>query len=137
MILWNDIFRYPDLTNVFQNHYKQGVEHFINFGHNEHRMPFLEGEQNGRWTISNNKDLFVSASRRMGGAIDSVVWNNREFINAWDHGRELQMAVNTVPFGECFNPTEAGGATDASGPGTTTKIISASSTWDTLTTTVS
>jgi hypothetical protein len=30
----------------------------------------------------------------MGAAVDSVVWNNKEFINAWDHGRELQTAVS-------------------------------------------
>nr|KAG5690229.1 hypothetical protein BaRGS_026681 [Batillaria attramentaria] len=48
----------------------------------------------------------------MGAAIDSVVWNNKEFINAWDHGREFQMAMNFPPNGECFNPTEAGGRDD-------------------------
>ena len=37
--------------------------------------------------------LWVSASERMAGAIDSVVWDNVEFVNSWDHGRQMQMAV--------------------------------------------
>lgn len=48
--------------------------------------------------------IFVSASDRMAYAIDSVVWNSNEFINAWDHGRELQIAITTGT-GECYNPT--------------------------------
>ena len=60
--------------------------------------------------------IFVSASDRTAGAVDrcprvahhinnqpahaSIVWNNVEFINQWDHGRELQLAV-TNGSGEC------------------------------------
>nr|KAG5703395.1 hypothetical protein BaRGS_022444 [Batillaria attramentaria] len=32
----------------------------------------------------------------MGGAVDSLVWNHREFVNSWDHGRQLQMAVRSA-----------------------------------------
>jgi hypothetical protein len=61
-----------------------------------------------RYTAYNaTEGLFYSGSDRTALAIDSVVWNNVEFINQWDHGRELQMAV-TNGSGECYNPTEAG-----------------------------
>ncbi len=48
--------------------------------------------------------FYASASDRVAGAIDSIVWNNVEFVNQWDHGRELQLAV-TNNSGECYNPT--------------------------------
>ncbi len=60
----------------------------------------------GRWTVANPAaGLFLGTSSRMSGGIDSVVWGSKEFINAWDHGRELQLAVTSL-YGECFNPTE-------------------------------
>ncbi|XP_061197111.1 uncharacterized protein LOC133205337 [Saccostrea echinata] len=49
----------------------------------------------------------------MGGAIDSLTWNNRELVNSYDHGRELQMACNSNTYAECYNPTEAGGRDDS------------------------
>ena len=44
--------------------------------------------------------------------MDSLVWNNKEFINNWDHGRQLQSAMTVQNYGECWNPTEAGGRSD-------------------------
>jgi len=61
-------------------------------------------------------------SARMAGAIDSVIWNNKQFINAWDHGRELQIAITNAS-GECYNPTEAGSANDGPGLTTTSKLL--------------
>ena len=95
----------------------------------EHRLGYVENgftTQHGkRWTISNN-NIFISASARMGAGVDSLVWNNKQFINAHDHGRELQMACNTDTFTECYNPTECGGRDDGNGPSTKTNILSAS-----------
>ncbi|XP_076445892.1 uncharacterized protein LOC143283532 [Babylonia areolata] len=106
--------RYPDLTQSFGAHnYRQAVMHYLSNGLKERRHGYLEGGYWGRWTVADKEHrLVVSASRRMGGAIDSLVWNHKEFINAWDHGRELQMAMNFLPNGECYNPTEAGGRYD-------------------------
>ncbi len=56
--------------------------------------------------------LVIKTSSQMAGAITSLTWNNKEFINSTDHGRELQSAVSFDGFGECLNPTEAGSATD-------------------------
>jgi hypothetical protein len=44
--------------------------------------------------------FYASASNRTAGAIESIVWNYTEFVNQWDHGRELQLAV-TNGSGEC------------------------------------
>ncbi|KAL3852768.1 hypothetical protein ACJMK2_016384 [Sinanodonta woodiana] len=112
--------RYTDLANAFHTNYVAAVQHYLQLGHAEARLGYVEHYET-RWTISNGKDIFISASARMGAAIDSLVWNNKEFINAGDHGRELQMACNTDYFVECYNPTEAGGRDD--GIEITTKTI--------------
>ncbi|XP_070188421.1 uncharacterized protein [Littorina saxatilis] len=89
------IRRYSDVEKAHGLHgYRQAIEHYLTTGQHEHRVGYLEGGYGGRWTVSDaHHKLFVSASARMGAAIDSLVWNNHEFINSIDHGRELQMAV--------------------------------------------
>ena len=129
--------RYPDLTNVFAHDYHHAVEHYLTYGQKEHRLGYVEGGFEGRWTISNGKDLFISASATMAGAVDSLVWNHKEFINAWDHGRELQMAINAPPNGECFNPTEAGGIDDGTGSSTKSHLQGVYASGRTLRTSVS
>ncbi len=57
-------------------------------------------------------EIVIGASSRTAGAIDSLVWNGRQFVNAYDHGRELQSAASFDGYGECFNPTEAGSVDD-------------------------
>jgi hypothetical protein len=59
--------------------------------------------------------LTIRACSQFAGAICSLTWNGKEFINAYDHGRELQSASSFDQMGECFNPTEAG--SDADGVG--------------------
>jgi hypothetical protein len=44
------------------------------------------------------------------GAICSLEWKNKEFIDDYDHGRQLQSASSFDNLGEDFNPTEAGGS---------------------------
>ena len=46
----------------------------------------------------------------------------QEFINSYDHGRELQLAVVVAGFGECWNPTEAGGESDGIGLATKSEL---------------
>lgn len=60
-------------------------------------------------------EIVVGTSSRVAGAIDSLTWNGREFVNSFDHGRELQSASSFDGYGECYNPTEAGSADDRSG----------------------
>ncbi|KAK7473851.1 hypothetical protein BaRGS_00034902, partial [Batillaria attramentaria] len=86
--------RYPELRTQLNNDYEQAVRHYLTHGLSEHRLGYVDGGFEGRWTVSDAKHrLFLSTSNRMGGAVDSLVWNHREFINSWDHGRQLQMAV--------------------------------------------
>ena len=51
-------------------------------------------------------------------------WNGREFINTYDHGRQLQSA-STFGSQECFNPTEAGSKDDDRGNTSTSQLLSA------------
>ncbi|KAK7114592.1 uncharacterized protein [Littorina saxatilis] len=127
--------RYPDLAAKFGQNYTAAVEHYLTKGKTQGLLGYVEGGYEGRYTISQGS-LFISASTRVGGAVDSVVFDNTEFINAWDHGRELQVAMTMLPNGECFNPTEGGGRDDQRGAATTTKIQSISSQNGMLSTTV-
>ncbi len=52
---------------------------------------------------------------RFGGSVSSLNWNNKEFINIHDHGRQLQSAMQVDGFKECNNPTEAGSEHDGTG----------------------
>ena len=58
-------------------------------------------------------EIVIRTKHRFAGAIGSLTWNGLEFVDAHDHGRQIQSASNfQLPgqsFGaECFNPTEAG-----------------------------
>ncbi len=72
-------------------------------------------------------ELVIKTSDRTAGAICSLTWNGKEFIDAADHGRELQSASNFDVDGdiknETFNPTEAGSCRDGAGPKTTSRLL--------------
>ena len=94
--------------------------HYINSGLVEGRVGYIEGGGYGRWTIRSggkvgDSYVYASCSERTAGAVDSLVWNDKEFINNWDHGRQLQVALTVQDYGECWNPTEAGGRSDGNG----------------------
>lgn len=65
-------------------------------------------------------EIVVATTSRLAGAIHSVTWDGREFIDSADHGRQLQSA-SSFDCGqpgfhaECFNPTEAGSRKDGAG----------------------
>src|SRR5258708_6610124 len=42
--------------------------------------------------IAGGSSLTISTSDQTAGAITSIIWNGKEFINSYDHGRELQSA---------------------------------------------
>ena len=71
----------------------------------------LYAQVNGNVTISApalGEQLTVSTSNQFAGAVSSIRWGNKEFINNWDHGR--QLAANAYFFNrfECYNPYETG-----------------------------
>lgn len=77
--------------------------------------------------------LVITASPEVfGGAIYSLQWRGVEFINSTDHGRELQSASSFDGFGECYNPTEAGSRADGDKPTSSSQLLYASSTANSL-----
>jgi len=72
-------------------------------------------------------EIVITTTSRVAGAIHSLRWNDREFIDSHDHGRQLQSALNLdvdgTIFGETFNPTEAGCRNDRDGPTSTSRLL--------------
>ena len=115
--------RHPQLATQLNHNYTAAAIHYVQQGRAAGLLGYAEnGAPYGRYTIGDPvADIYVSGSNRTAGAIDSLVWNNVEFLNAWDHGRELQLAV-TTQHGECFNPTEAGNRVDLRAENTTSVL---------------
>jgi len=92
------------------------------------------------YIISYN-NITIKASSQFAGAISSVKFNNKEFIDSYDHGRELQSALNIIIqpnrvfIPEVYNPTEAGSSSDATKSTSTSNIITISTNNNTLTNT--
>lgn len=120
--------RYPDLLAAFgKTNYIAAVNHYIQSGIPEGRIGY---QDNGislgyqTTTISNQVDtskIFMGISKRTAGAVDSLMFDNVEFINATDHGRELQIA-GVSSWEEGYNPTEAGSCNDGSGYATSSSL---------------
>lgn len=72
-------------------------------------------------------EIVLTTTARVAGAIHSLTWGGREFIDSVDHGRQLQSASNldagVRPIrAETFNPTEAGSRRDHVGPRSTSEL---------------
>lgn len=116
---------YADVNSAYGGRRSGAIRHYLQFGASEGRYgyrPDLVSGYKGRWVARNATNspqgadlLTVSGSSRVAGAIDSVFWKNMEFINAYDHGREVQPAVFVNGQGMCNNPTLAGGDYDGVG----------------------
>ncbi len=84
-------------------------------------------------------DIVITTTSRLAGAIHSLTWNGREFIDSTDHGRQLQSAANFdagrpfVP--EVFNPTEAGSRRDDVGATSSSRLLTLKTTGRELETT--
>jgi hypothetical protein len=54
--------------------------------------------------------VVLKANVVAGGAITELKWNNKQFINNWDYGRQIQTAISLESgnSSEMDNPTEAG-----------------------------
>ncbi|MCC7423015.1 MAG: hypothetical protein IT428_22295 [Planctomycetaceae bacterium] len=74
-----------------------------------------------------SSDIVITTTNRLAGAIHSLTWNGREFIDSFDHGRQLQSASNLACgkefFPETFNPTEAGSRRDGAGPKSSSRLL--------------
>lgn len=73
-------------------------------------------------------EIVIRTTQRLAGAIDSLTWNGKEFIDSADHGRQLQSASNldagSKISDETFNPTEAGSRADGAGPRSSSVLLS-------------
>lgn len=74
-----------------------------------------------------NSEIVITTTARLAGAIHSLTWDGREFIDSADHGRQLQSACSFSSGGnhwaEAFNPTEAGSRDDGAGPTSTSRLL--------------
>jgi hypothetical protein len=74
-------------------------------------------------------EIVITTTNRLAGAIHSLVWNGKEFIDSHDHGRQLQSAASFDGalkkefWAECFNPTEAGSRADGTGNKSSSKLL--------------
>lgn len=72
-------------------------------------------------------EIVITTTNRLAGAIHSLTWNGREFIDSADHGRQLQSASNldcgTPITSETFNPTEAGSVRDGAGEKSSSRLL--------------
>jgi hypothetical protein len=74
-----------------------------------------------------SSEIVITMTTRLTGAIHSLTWNGREFIDSFDHGRQLQSASNldcgTPISNETFNPTEAGSRSDGIGEKSSSRLL--------------
>ncbi len=76
-----------------------------------------------------NSPIVLTTTSRLAGAIHSLRWNKKEFIDSFDHGRQLQSAcsfncgLKRRFHAECFNPTEAGSRSDGRGVTSSSRLL--------------
>jgi hypothetical protein len=75
-----------------------------------------------------NSEIVITTTARVAGAVHSLTWGGKEFIDSVDHGRQLQSASNldtgVSPIrAETFNPTEAGSRLDHVGPRSSSRLL--------------
>lgn len=72
-----------------------------------------------------NDYLTVKTCNHDAGAICSLIWRGVQFIDDYDHGRQLQSAVSFNGLGEALNPTEAGASylTDGFNPSPSSSLL--------------
>jgi hypothetical protein len=76
-----------------------------------------------------SSEIVITTTDRLAGAIHSLSWGGKEFIDSHDHGRQLQSAASFDCglagefWAERFNPTEAGSRADGTGEKTSSKLL--------------
>jgi hypothetical protein len=77
-----------------------------------------------------SSEIVIMTTARLAGAIHSLKWGGKEFIDSHDHGRQLQSACSLDCgalkdfWPESFNPTEAGSRADGAGDTSSSKLLS-------------
>ncbi len=74
-----------------------------------------------------DSEIVIATTSRCAGAIHSLTWRGREFLDSFDHGRQLQSASNfdagSEMAAETYNPTEAGSSIDGVGPTSSSRLL--------------
>jgi hypothetical protein len=76
-----------------------------------------------------SSEIVIATTDRLAGAIHSLTWGGKEFIDSHDHGRQLQSASSFDCakegefWAECYNPTEAGSRIDGAGEKSSSKLL--------------
>ena len=101
-------------------------------------MPSLKADLVIRKTVGDS-EIVLTTTARLAGAVHSLTWNGKEFIDSLDHGRQLQSACSfdagSTFWAEAYNPTEAGSRDDGAGPKSTSRLLHSLATSDALQTT--
>lgn len=71
-----------------------------------------------------NAAISIGISKRDAGAVSSIFYDGHEFVNDFDHGRQLQAAWVYNEMGEAYNPTEAGNYDDDRKRTSTSELLS-------------
>lgn len=70
--------------------------------------------------------ISATTQLRFAGAISSLIFRGKEYIDITDHGRQMQSASSFDQLGECYNPTEAGSRNDGAGATSSSRLLSVS-----------
>ncbi len=106
-----------DVTNLSFNQISDSVSTSEMFNN-------ISCQKSGNANIQiSNGVVTIRTTSRVAGAIDSIKFKNKETVNSFDHGRQVQYAFQLNGYGECLNPTEAGSAADNQGESSTSKFI--------------
>ena len=100
-------------------------------------VPPISWRDSGNASVASRfqgSEVILTVTKRLAGAIDSLRWNGKEFINSYGHGRQLQSAAHFNGWDDCFMPTEAGSKADGRGPHSTSRLIDLNVHGNTLTT---
>ena len=85
------------------------------------------GQVNGTATIEApalGHTLSVGTSTKYAGAVSSIRWANKEFINNFDHGRQLSPNYQFFNRFICYNPYETGSLQDGNKPTSSSHLFS-------------
>lgn len=131
--------RYPDVADKWVSNGGVAIDHWLKYGKSENRIPGCVPaiEPSMPTTVprmvSGSKNVITGAGSlpiqitlspdKFAGAVSSITWNGKEFINIFDHGRQLQSAMQVDGYHECNNPTEAGSERDGRGSTSTSKLL--------------
>ena len=79
-------------------------------------------------------EIQIRTTSRTAGAIDSLTWMGKEFVNSYDHGRQIQTTAHFNGLGSCYNPTEAGSRSDGIGAQSSSRLLELTATRNSIST---